>query len=47
MAKWVRQHRRVEFVSYFSAVRIDLDLATKLLRVRPIASLITPLGTLP
>jgi hypothetical protein len=48
MAKWVRQHRRVEFVSYFSGRSGSIwDLATKPASRSAYRTLITPLGTLP
>jgi hypothetical protein len=48
MAKWVRQHRRVEFVSYFSGRPGSIwDLATKPASRSAYRALITPLGTLP
>lgn len=48
MAKWVRQHRRVEFVSYFSGRPGWIwDLATKPASRSAYRALITPLGTLP
>jgi len=46
MAKWVRQHRRVEFVSYFSGSPGAIwDLATKPASRSAYRALITPLGT--
>jgi hypothetical protein len=48
MATWVRQHRRVEFVSYFSGRPGSIwDLATKPASRSAYRALITPLGTLP
>jgi hypothetical protein len=48
MAKWVRQHRRVEFISYFSGRPGSIwDLATKPASRSAYRALITPLGTLP
>jgi hypothetical protein len=48
MAKWVRQHRRVEFISYFSGRSGSIwDLATKPASRSAYRALITPLGTLP
>jgi hypothetical protein len=48
MAKWVRQHRRVEFVSYFSGRPGSIwDLATKPASRSAYRALITPLGMLP
>jgi len=48
MAKWVRQHRRVEFISYFSGrPRSVWDLGTKPASRSAYRALITPLGTLP
>jgi hypothetical protein len=48
MAKWVRQHRRVEFASYFSGRPGSIwDLATKPASRSAYRALITPLGTLP
>ena len=48
MSKWVRQHRRVEFISYFSGRPGSVwDLATKPASRAAYRLLITPLGTLP
>ena len=48
MAKWVRQHRRVEFISYFSDRPGSVwDLGTKPASRSAYRALITPLGTLP
>jgi hypothetical protein len=48
MAKWVRQHRRVEFISYFSGRSGSIwDLAMKPASRSAYRALITPLGTLP
>jgi hypothetical protein len=48
MAKWVRQHRRVEFISYFSGRPGSIwDLATKPAARSAYRALITPLGVLP
>ena len=48
MAKWVRQHRRVEFISYFSGRPASVwDLGTKPASRSVYRALITPLGTLP
>ena len=48
MAKWVRQHRRVEFISYFSGRSGSVwDLGTKPASRSAYRALITPLGTLP
>jgi hypothetical protein len=48
MAKWVRQHRRMEFISYFSGRSGSIwDLASKPLSRAAYRTLITPLGTPP
>jgi hypothetical protein len=48
MAKWVRQHHRMEFISYFSGRSGSIwDLASKPRSRAAYRSLITPLGTLP
>ena len=48
MAKWVRQHRRMEFIAYFSGRSGSIwDLASKPLARAAYRTLITPLGTLP
>ena len=48
MAKWVRQHRRVEFISYFFGRPGSVwDLGTKPASRSAYRALITPLGTLP
>jgi hypothetical protein len=48
MAKWVRQHRRMEFIAYFSGRSGSIwDLASKPLSRAAYRALITPLGTLP
>src|SRR5205807_1141285 len=48
MAKWVRQHRRVEFISYFFDRPGSVwDLGTKPASRSVYRALITPLGTLP
>jgi hypothetical protein len=48
MAKWVRQHRRMEFIAYFSGRSGSVwDLASKPLSRAAYRTLITPLGTLP
>jgi hypothetical protein len=48
MAKWVRQHPRVEFISYFSGRPGSIwDLGTKPASRSAYRALITPLGTLP
>jgi hypothetical protein len=48
MAKWVRQHRRMEFIAYFSGRSGSIwDLASKPFARAAYSTLITPLGTLP
>jgi hypothetical protein len=48
MAKWVRQHRRTEFIAYFSGRPGSIwDLASKPVSRAAYRALITPLGTLP
>ena len=48
MAKWVRQHRRMEFIAYFSGRSGSVwDLASKPLARAAYRALITPLVTLP
>ena len=48
MATWVRQHRRLEFITYFSGRPGSLwDLASKPLSRAAYRASITPLGTLP
>jgi hypothetical protein len=48
MAKWVRQHRRVEFIAYNSGrPGSPWDLASKPASRAAYRALITPLGTLP
>jgi hypothetical protein len=48
MSKWVRQHRRMEFIAYFSGRPGSIwDLASKPLSRAAYRTLITPLGTLP
>ena len=48
MAKWVRQHRRMEFIAYFSGRPGSIwDLASKPASRAAYRAVITPLGTLP
>ena len=48
MAKWVKQHRRVEFIAYYSGRPGSVcDLASKPASRAAYRALITPLGTLP
>jgi hypothetical protein len=48
MAKFVRQHRRVEFIAYYSGRPGSVfDLAVKPRSRAAYRALITPLGTLP
>jgi hypothetical protein len=48
MAKWVRQHHRMEFIAYFSGRPGSIwDLASKPRSRAAYRTLITPLGTLP
>jgi hypothetical protein len=48
MATWVKQHRRVEFISYYSGRPGSVfDLASKPASRAAYRTLITPLGSLP